>query len=204
MATVDGTLYSVGDARHEFTIQSISKAFAYGLAVRELGLDAVLAKVDVEPSGDPFDELSLEPSTGRPRNPMINAGAITTHAMIGGPDISPMGRFEAIHRLLCDLAGRELAVDDEVWRSEMTTSDRNLAIAHLLRSHAIASGDSSSVSPRASDDGRRTRNPAVRHCPQYPFAVSGRAMPCARSRSRSASIRSYNSSASTRRSSPPR
>ena len=139
MATVDGTLYSVGDARHEFTIQSISKAFAYGLAVRELGLEAVLAKVDVEPSGDPFDELSLEPSTGRPRNPMINAGAITTHAMIGGPDISPMGRFETIHRLLCDLAGRELAVDDEVWRSEMTTSDRNLAIAHLLRSHGMIS-----------------------------------------------------------------
>ncbi|MFJ6133477.1 glutaminase [Janibacter terrae] len=137
MATVDGTLYSVGDARREFTIQSISKAFVYGLAVRELGFEAVLAKVDVEPSGDPFDELSLEPTTGRPRNPMINAGAITTHALVGGPDASPMGRFEAIHGLLCDLAGRELAVDDDVWRSEMDTAHRNLAIAHLLRSHDI-------------------------------------------------------------------
>lgn len=48
-----------------------------------------------------------------------------------------MGRFEAIHGLLCDLAGRELAVDDDVWRSEMDTAHRNLAIAHLLRSHDI-------------------------------------------------------------------
>ncbi|MDN5717864.1 MAG: glutaminase, partial [Janibacter sp.] len=117
MATIDGTLYSVGDARHEFTIQSISKAFVYGLAVRERGLTEVLRKVDVEPSGDPFDELSLEDGTGRPRNPMINAGAITTHALVGGDGASSMGRFEAIHQVLCDLAGRELSVDEEVWAS---------------------------------------------------------------------------------------
>ncbi|KRE39206.1 glutaminase [Janibacter sp. Soil728] len=139
MATIDGTLYSVGDARREFTIQSISKAFVYGLAVRERGLTEVLRKVDVEPSGDPFDELSLEDGTGRPRNPMINAGAITAHALVGGDGVSSAGRFEEIHQLLCDLAGRELAVDEEVWASEMSVSDRNLAIAHLLRSHGIIS-----------------------------------------------------------------
>lgn len=137
MATVDGSVYAVGDADVEFTIQSISKVFVYGLAVRERGLEAVFEKVDVEPSGDPFDELSLEEGTGRPLNPMINAGAITAHSLIGEDGISPEGRFEKIHRLLCDLAGRELSVDEGVWSSELETADRNLAIGHLLRSHGI-------------------------------------------------------------------
>lgn len=139
MATVEGAVYGVGDADVRFTMQSVSKAFVYAMAVRERGLEAVLDKVDVEPSGDPFDELSLEPTTGRPRNPMINAGAITVHSLVGGPGAGPEERFEVIHRLLCDLAGRELTVDEEVWSSELEASDRNLAIAHMLRSHGIIS-----------------------------------------------------------------
>lgn len=137
MATVDGAIYSVGDAEVEFTMQSISKAFVYGLALRDRGMDAVLEKVDVEPSGDPFDELSFEASTGRPRNPMINAGAITAHTLVGSDGISPDERFDLIHRVLCDLAGRELGVDEEVWESEVHSSDRNLAIAHMLRSKGM-------------------------------------------------------------------
>lgn len=137
VATVDGTVHAVGDADHEFTIQSISKAFVYGLAIREQGLAAVLEKVDVEPSGDPFDELSLEPSTGRPRNPMINAGALTAHTLIGGDSIGAQERADRIIQVLCDLAGRELSVDEQVWRSEMETADRNLAIAHMLRSNGV-------------------------------------------------------------------
>ena len=34
-----------------------------------------LAKIDVEPSGDPFNEISLQEGTGRPSNALINAGA---------------------------------------------------------------------------------------------------------------------------------
>lgn len=145
LATVDGTVYAVGDADVEFTIQSISKAFVYGLAVRERGLDAVLERIDVEPSGDPFDELSLEAVTGRPRNPMINAGAITAHSLIGDESTSPEGRFETILELLSDLAGRQLSVDEEVWHSEMETSDRNLAIGHMLRSHGIITDSAEEV-----------------------------------------------------------
>ena len=145
VATVDGAVYSVGDAEVEFTIQSISKAFVYGLAIRERGLAAVLEKVDVEPSGDPFDGLSFEAVTGRPRNPMINAGAITAHTLIGGEGIAPAERFDLIHRILCDLAGRELGVDEEVWQSEVRTSDRNLAIAHMLRGKGIIADSAEEV-----------------------------------------------------------
>lgn len=134
LATLNGTVYSVGDSEVEFTIQSISKAFVYGLAIRERGLDAVLDTIDVEPSGDPFDELSLEPGTGRPSNPMINAGAITAHTLIGD-GVDPQERFERIRAHLSALAGRELTANETVWQSELATSDRNLAIIHMLRNH---------------------------------------------------------------------
>ena len=77
LATTDGHVYEVGDTRLRFTIQSMSKPFTYGMALEDRGVDAVLEKVGVEPSGDAFNEISLAPDSGRPLNPMINAGAIT-------------------------------------------------------------------------------------------------------------------------------
>ena len=67
-----------------FTIQSISKPFVYGLALEDRGKPAVLERIGVEPTGDAFNEISLESATGRPRNPMINAGAITATSLVAG------------------------------------------------------------------------------------------------------------------------
>lgn len=137
LATVDGMVYAVGDADAPFSIQSISKAFVYGIALVDHGLDAVENIVDVEPSGEPFNELSLEGGSGRPRNPMINAGALATHCLVGRQGISPEQRFERILSVLSACAGQTLRVDEQVYSSEMETADRNFAIAHMLRSHGI-------------------------------------------------------------------
>ena len=67
-----------------FTIQSISKPFVYALALDDAGVDGVLARVGVEPSGEAYNAISLEPGTGRPSNPMINAGAILTTSLVHG------------------------------------------------------------------------------------------------------------------------
>ena len=91
LTMVDGRVYQVGDSRQPFTIQSISKAITYGLALEDQGIDAVLSKVDVEPSGEAFNSISLEPETGRPRNPMINAGAIAALALVEGD--TPESKF---------------------------------------------------------------------------------------------------------------
>jgi glutaminase len=134
LATVDGHVYQAGDSRQRFTVQSISKAIAYGLALSDRGLDAVLAKVGVEPSGEAFNSISLEPDTGRPLNPMINAGAIATTALVRD-DEAP-----ALERLLDTFAlytGRGMDLDEAVFRSERETGHRNRAIAHLLRGHGI-------------------------------------------------------------------
>ena len=114
-ATVDGEVYGAGDVDVEFTVQSISKPFVYALALRDRSVGAVLGKVGVEPSGEAFNEISLEDGSGRPRNPMINAGAITAHSLVGAEGLSPTERVERVVDGLSAFAGRRLAVDESVY-----------------------------------------------------------------------------------------
>lgn len=136
----DGTVYSAGDADVEFTIQSMSKPFVYALALQEVGLEATLQHVGVEPSGDAFNDLSLG-EDGRPSNPMINAGAIAVHALIGGSHMPLRERTAMIVDGLSRFAGRQLSVDEEVYASEFATAFRNRAIANLLRNVGIIEQD---------------------------------------------------------------
>lgn len=141
LSTVDGNVYAAGDVDVGFTIQSISKPFVYALAIADRGLDAVLEKVGVEPSGEAFNELSLERDSKRPRNPMINAGAITAHSLIGSYAMDENSRVELIIDGLSTIAGRQLSVDETVYKSEARTAHRNLAIAHMLRSYDLFEQD---------------------------------------------------------------
>jgi len=129
-ATVDGEVYGAGDLDVEFTIQSISKPFTYALALTDRGFDPVLAKVGVEPSGEAFNEISLEGGSGRPLNPMINAGAITTHALAGARDLDPGERLQRVVTGLSAFAGRPLEVDAAVCASELEHAHRNLCLLY--------------------------------------------------------------------------
>ncbi|YAL84624.1 glutaminase [Dermacoccaceae bacterium W4C1] len=137
LTTVDGQVYAAGDSDVAFSIQSISKPFVYALALTEHGLDHVLDKVGVEPSGEAFNEMSLEDGSGRPLNPMINAGALTTHCLVGRQDDDVETRIEKIRAGLSAFAGRELSLDTGVFESELRTAYRNRAIANMLRSYGI-------------------------------------------------------------------
>ncbi len=112
LSTVDGTIYSTGDDEVEFTIQSMSKPFAYALAIRHLGLDSVLQKVGVEPSGEAFNQIALDPQSNTPKNPMINSGAITTHSLL--PHDEHSTRAEKLREFLSELAGHEVVVREEL------------------------------------------------------------------------------------------
>ncbi|MCT1514000.1 glutaminase [Dietzia cercidiphylli] len=139
--TMDGVVYTAGDADAEFTIQSMSKPFAYALALRDRGIEAVLEKVAVEPSGDAFNQISLERISGRPRNPMINIGAITTHTLVGPVGATEDERDEALAAGLSSFAGRRLEVDAAVMNSELRTAFRNRAMANLVRASGIIEDD---------------------------------------------------------------
>lgn len=128
---VDGQTWSAGDADHRFPIQSMSKAVVYGLAIDCAGLDRVLDHIDVEPSGDAFNRISLDDGSNRPANPMINAGALTAHALVTGPDAAD--RFARIRDALSTMAGRALEIDETCYGQEMADAHRNLGIAHLVR-----------------------------------------------------------------------
>ncbi|KAI9155690.1 Glutaminase [Paramyrothecium foliicola] len=141
LAMVDGTTYSMGDDRVEFSIQSISKAFVYALAIEDAGLPQVLEKIGVEPSGDAFNRLSLERGTNRPMNPMINAGAITAHSLVVAPNATVEQRTERILKTLSRLAGRELHVDEEVYEAELRGADRNMGIGYMLKAAGIITCD---------------------------------------------------------------
>lgn len=141
LATADGYVYEVGDTRLEFCIQSISKPFIYGIALADRGVEAVDAKVDIEPSGELYNEISLHPVTHRPRNPMINAGALVAASLVAGAD--PEEQVERIGRTYSTYAGRVLALEEEVYRSQVEFGHRNLAIGHLLREFGILEDDPS-------------------------------------------------------------
>jgi glutaminase len=130
LATIDGRLWTCGDAKFQFTIQSVSKAFSYCLALELLGREEVSKYVGVEPSGDAFNAIVFDPHTQRPFNPMVNAGAITVSALI-----QRVWKDEALAFLLdrfSKAAGRPLRISDSVYRSEAETGHRNRAIGHLL------------------------------------------------------------------------
>jgi len=135
LSSADGFLYESGDARSEFTIQSISKPFTYALALDQAGQDAVDAKIGVEPSGDAFNEISVDEHTKTPKNPMINAGAIAAVSLI--PGASPDERFDKLQDFYSACAGRPLELDEDVYRSEKETGNRNRAIAYMLTSFGV-------------------------------------------------------------------
>lgn len=120
LSTVDGTIYSTGDDEVEFTMQSMSKPFAYALALQKVGLTKVMEKVGVEPSGEAFNQISLEKDSNIPKNPMINSGAITTHSLI--PYKRTVSRAEQLRRFLSGLAGCELSFDTDVYKLTKITN----------------------------------------------------------------------------------
>src|SRR5690625_268813 len=138
LATADGYLYQAGITGNPFSLQALSEPFSYGLALEDLGFAAVDAKVDVEPSGESFTEISLAPGTGRPANAMINAGALAVSGLIKGS-----GGKSAITRIeehYSAFAGRSLRSNRRVYAAERRNSDRNHALAYLLSSFDIIEG----------------------------------------------------------------
>ncbi len=129
--TCDGERYCVGDWEHEFTIQSVSKPFVYGMALQDYGREAVIKKVGVEPTGDRFNSIiELDKDSNKPLNPMVNAGAISTSSLIKGDTASQ--RFNRVLETFARYTGRRSGADMSVFLSERTTGHRNRAIAHLM------------------------------------------------------------------------
>ncbi len=135
--TKDRKCFSRGDFNVRFTIQSISKVISLAVALKVCGFERVFSKMNMEPSGDPFNSLiKLDLTSSKPFNPMINAGAITTVGYLTGQ----VGFEEMISyaRMVC--LDPEISLDEKVYQSEMAHCARNRAIAYLLQSKGMLEG----------------------------------------------------------------
>ncbi|TKF18311.1 glutaminase B [Vibrio genomosp. F6] len=130
--TNDGEVIKSGDADEAFSIQSISKALSLTLAMVLYKPEEIWDRVGKEPSGQAFNSMiQLEMEQGIPRNPFINAGAIVVADLLSSRLSAPRQRLLEFARQLS--GDTHIVYDKVVAASEMMHSDRNAAIAYLMR-----------------------------------------------------------------------
>src|SRR3954467_2757903 len=140
LATVGGELYTAGDHDVPFPLQSISKVFAYALALADHRLEDVLARVGVEPSGDAFNSIVFDERHHRPYHPMVNAGALVTTDLVHGD--SGERKVERLLGVMRACAGDTgLEVNERTFARELRHADRNRATAYLMRAEGMLDGD---------------------------------------------------------------
>lgn len=131
---VNGATHAIGDAEHEFSIQSVSKPFTFALVCDAIGAEPVREKIGVNATGLPFNSvMAIELNSDRTMNPMVNAGAIATASLAPGNTSDEKWQF--IQDGLSRFAGRRLEIDVEVYKSEAATNLRNRGIAKLLEGY---------------------------------------------------------------------
>lgn len=128
-------IYEVGNTEHEFTIMSVSKPFIFALVCQAIGPEEVRQLIGVNGTGMPFNSIAaIELSEDGRTNPMVNSGAIATTSLVLGQTFDEKWHF--IHEGLSKFAGRDLAVNEEVYQSATETNFRNRGIANVLHSLA--------------------------------------------------------------------
>jgi glutaminase len=131
IAGANGNLVEAGDTRTEFTIMSVVKPFIFAAVCEALGAEEVHRLIGVNATGLPFNSVAaVERGEGGRTNPMVNSGAIATTSLVPGG--SSDEKWVTIVDVLSRFAGRQLAVDEEVYASASATNHRNQAIARLL------------------------------------------------------------------------
>ena len=139
----NGTLFRAGDTREQFSVQSITKVLTLSMAFDLLG-EGLWKRVDVEPSGDPFNHLSLlEQENGKPRNPLINAGAIVIADILVSRLKNPKAEFLEYVRSIAN--DSSIGYDTSVAKSEKSTGFRNFAAANLIKSFGNLENDVETV-----------------------------------------------------------
>ncbi|MFV9551117.1 glutaminase [Algibacter sp. PT7-4] len=133
LKTANGKDFGVGHFNQKFSIQSISKVLALSKAISLIGND-VWQRIDVEPSGHPFNQLALlEINNGIPRNPFINTGAIVIADILVSYLKNPKEDFlNYVKHLANDTS---INYNFAVAKSEQATGFKNFAAANLLKSY---------------------------------------------------------------------
>ena len=132
LLTLDGHGFGFGDAEEKLSIQSIGKVLALTLAFQQKG-EILWERVGVEPSGNPFNSLwQLEYEKGKPRNPLINSGAIVICDILCSLYADPRrALLDFVHKI----SGTDsIQYNHQVAFSEKSLGFRNAALINLMKS----------------------------------------------------------------------
>src|SRR5215470_44157 len=135
LVTADGKVYTTGDIKSEVSIQSISKVFTLAKVIEEQGPDAIANTIGVDATGMRFNsivavEMAQKALGGPEMNSLVNPGAIATTSMVKGANRDAI--WKSILDFYGEFAGRPLSVNQEVFKSESDTNQRNQAIGMLM------------------------------------------------------------------------
>jgi len=134
VVSTDNKVFTTGEIKYSFSIQSISKVFTLALALEELGPDRVFQRVGSEPTGRAFNSpIAVVDMPSHTANPLVNAGAIATTSLISGANADE--KWNKILAFYSKAAGEKLSLIDEVYKSEAATNDGNKALSYLLKKY---------------------------------------------------------------------
>lgn len=135
----NGKVFNTGDVHKRFTIQSISKIIALMIAVTEKGEANIFDKMGYFGSDKPFNHFSNLETTGKPLNPMMNAGAILTTSLIAGEGEKPFLKILDMVRYIT----KDPTIDysTSVYQSEKSTGHRNRGMFYLMKNNGLISGN---------------------------------------------------------------
>ncbi|HFI4796443.1 TPA: glutaminase A [Elizabethkingia anophelis] len=135
----NGKVINVGDTDKKFTIQSISKIISLMIAVREKGEQNVFDKMGYFGTDKPFNHFSNLETTGKPLNPMMNAGAILTTSLIDGEGEEPFKKILEMVRYITK--NRNINYSKEVYNSERETGHRNRGMFYIMKNNGLITGN---------------------------------------------------------------
>lgn len=139
LITIKDENYAIGNSNEKFSIQSISKVLALVLAYN-LENEKLWKRVDVEPSGTPFNSLvQLESDHGIPRNPLINAGALVVCDVLVTHLNDPKKELLEFVRDISD--NYKINYNKKVLESEKSMGYRNAALINLMKSFGNIKND---------------------------------------------------------------
>ena len=140
IATVNGDIYSIGDANVPFAIESISKPFVYALALQDVGEKMVTNKIGLNATGRHFNSLiAIKESPHHLQNPLVNAGAIQVTSLIRGKNSHE--KWERVLNFIRRMSDGKPYLSKIVYQSEMATNQHNRSIAELLNDYKMMDGD---------------------------------------------------------------
>ena len=125
---------NIGDYEHEFAIESCSKIFTLALALEKYGIKHLKTKIGDNSSSAAFNSIcEADITDNHTINSFNNGGAMSTVSLLYVPNNKTF--VNKIVNNMSDFACKKLYVNNKIYKSELSHSERNLAIAYLLKSH---------------------------------------------------------------------